>query len=241
MSNKIINERKYISVNQAVVNLLGLRVPPTLLFDNQGKMIGVDEGDFTLNEFLEMAKYHDVEKAQRCFLKVQDAIDRKLLTTTEDGKITLHSFFKWTEREQLLTNTQAHSYNLKDVCALLIELADDTRDVDITISELARDYTKVPAIGTSSKKGQKINNGQSADSIQKRIVDAKKYIAHGNEKPSGLPGIFTTLAFLIELHSHTEPHEIVDIAMKIKNSKIQESEKKRLIDRWLGGEKTRVF
>ena len=126
-------------------------------------------------------------------------------------------------------------------CALLIELADGTRDVDITISELARDYTKVPAIGTSSKKGQKINNGQSADSIQKRIVDAKKYIANGNEKPSALPGLFTTLAFLIELHSVTEPHEIVDIAMKIKNSKIQESEKKRLIDRWLGGEKTRVF
>ena len=240
MSNKIINERKYISVNQAVVNLLGLRVPPKLLFDNQGKMIGVDEGDFTLNEFLEMAEYHDVEKAQRCFLKVQDAIDRKLLTTTEDGKITLHSFFKWTEREQLLTNTQAHSYNLKDVCVLLSNLADDTRDVDITISELAKDYAKVPAIGTTSKK-QKINNGQSADSIQKRIVDAKRYIAHGNKTPSALPGLFTTLAFLIELHSITEPHEIVDIAMKIKNSKIQESEKKRLIDRWLDGGKTRVF
>jgi hypothetical protein len=240
MSNKIINERKYISVNQAVVNLLGLRVPPKLLFDNQGKMIGVDEGDFTLNEFLEMAEYHDVEKAQRCFLKVQDAIDRKLLTTTEDGKITLHSFFKWTEREQLLTNTQAHSYNLKDVCVLLSNLADDTRDVDITISELAKDYAKVPAIGTTSKK-QKINNGQSANSIQKRIVDAKRYIAHGNKTPSALPGLFTTLAFLIELHSITEPHEIVDIAMKIKNSKIQESEKKRLIDRWLDGEKTRVF
>jgi hypothetical protein len=223
-----------------VVNLLGLRVPPKLLFDNQGKMIGVDEGDFTLNEFLEMAEYHDVEKAQRCFLKVQDAIDRKLLTTTEDGKITLHSFFKWTEREQLLTNTQAHSYNLKDVCVLLSNLADDTRDVDITISELAKDYAKVPAIGTTSKK-QKINNGQSANSIQKRIVDAKRYIAHGNKTPSALPGLFTTLAFLIELHSITEPHEIVDIAMKIKNSKIQESEKKRLIDRWLDGEKTRVF
>jgi hypothetical protein len=203
-------------------------------------MIGVDEGDFTLNEFLEMAEYHDVEKAQRCFLKVQDAIDRKLLTTTEDGKITLHSFFKWTEREQLLTNTQAHSYNLKDVCVLLSNLADDTRDVDITISELAKDYAKVPAIGTTSKK-QKINNGQSANSIQKRIVDAKRYIAHGNKTPSALPGLFTTLAFLIELHSITEPHEIVDIAMKIKNSKIQESEKKRLIDRWLDGEKTRVF
>jgi hypothetical protein len=137
MPNKIINERKYISVNQAVVNLLGLRVPPKLLFDNQGKMIGVDEGDLTLNEFLKITEYHDDEKAHRCFLKVQDAIDRKLLTTTEDGKITLHSFFKWTEREQLLTNTQAHSYNLKDVCVLLINLADDTRDVDITISELA--------------------------------------------------------------------------------------------------------
>jgi hypothetical protein len=141
----------------------------------------------------------------------------------------------------LLTNTQAHSYNLKDVCVLLSNLADDTRDVDITVFELAKDYAKVPAKGTKSKKGQKINNGQSVDSIQKRIVDAKRYIAQGNKTPSALPGLFTTLAFLIELHSITEPHEIVDIAMKIKNSKIQESEKKRLIDRWLDGEKTRVF
>lgn len=229
----ILHERESITIAQAVTHLLGLRFPPKLILNNSGKMIGIDEGDFTLNEFLAMANYQDYEKANRYLLKVKEAITKGLLTPIEDDKITMYSFLTWTARENLLK--PFHSYTLRDVCELFVELA-GTPDIEASIITLAQDYTKPPGLGTRKKKDG-VHNGQSEESIRKRIINAKKYLNGGINKIPGLSSFFTTLAFLIDFHSTTEPSEIVAIALKIKNSSMREDQKKHCINQWLEGHK----
>ena len=238
MSHPLLNQRAFLTIHQAVANLLGLNLPPHLLFNEQGQMIGVDEGDYTLDEFLRIAGYEDYDKARRFMNKVHDAIAKKKLVLVEvkdKELITMHDFMTWATAEKLLNeNEQRHAHSLKDVCELFLTLANQITDVANVIAEKATDYTKTPAIGTTSK-NKVINNGQREESIKLRLQLAQKFIDKEIVKLSGLPGFFTTLAFLIEHLNYTDSPEIVAIAKKIKNGGLKESEKKAIIARWLEG------